>query len=64
MFIKSGQVYFSRESVTLLSDDRIKFNETIITNRWDLVFQLKPQKYDQIFKNKESVVEAGFIGQN
>ncbi len=59
---RGGSVIVNQNE-TVTSDDRIKFNEKIITNGLDIVRQLSPQIYDKKFPNQETVVEAGFIAQ-
>jgi hypothetical protein len=47
-----------------LSDDRIKFNESNITNGLEVIRKLSPEKYIKRFPNQTTgIEEAGFIAQ-
>ena len=58
-----GGVYYGYPG-TALSDDRIKFNETNITNGLEVIRQLSPEKYTKRFPDQSvGIEEAGFIAQ-
>tara|TARA_B110000208_G_scaffold27660_1_gene36213 strand:- start:28527 stop:30542 length:2016 start_codon:yes stop_codon:yes gene_type:complete len=57
-----GQVYYSGSN--LMSDDRVKFNETNITNGLEVIRKLSPEKYTKRLPTETvGVEEAGFIAQ-
>ncbi len=57
-----GQVFYSGSN--LLSDDRVKFNETNITNGLEVIRKLSPEKYTKrLPTEKIGTEEAGFIAQ-
>jgi len=58
-----GTVYYGNPA-TPLSDDRIKFNETNITNGLEVIRQLSPEKYTKRLPDQSvGIEEAGFIAQ-
>ena len=58
-----GTVYYGNPA-TPLSDDRIKFNETNITNGLEIIRQLSPEKYTKRLPDQSvGIEEAGFIAQ-
>jgi hypothetical protein len=60
----NGSGVFYGNPATQLSDDRIKFNETNITNGLEVVRKLSPERYTKRLPTQtEGAVEAGFIAQ-
>ena len=58
-----GAVYYG-SAPTQLSDDRIKFNETNITNGLEVIRKLSPERYTKrLPTEKIGIEEAGFIAQ-
>ena len=58
-----GSVFYGSPS-TQLSDDRIKFNETNITNGLEVVRKLSPERYTKRLPTQTvGAIEAGFIAQ-
>jgi hypothetical protein len=58
-----GSVFYGSPG-TQLSDDRIKFNETNITNGLEVVRKLSPERYTKRLPTQTvGAVEAGFIAQ-
>ena len=60
----NGGYVISTHAVQQSSDDRIKFNETNITNGLEVIRKLSPEKYiKKLPTQQEGVEEAGFIAQ-
>jgi DNA-binding protein YbaB len=60
----SGGIVFYGNTPTALSDDRIKFNETNITNGLEVIRKLSPERYTKRLPNQTTgSEEAGFIAQ-
>ena len=58
-----GAVYYGNPP-SALSDDRIKFNETNITNGLEVIRKLSPERYTKRLPNQTTgTEEAGFIAQ-
>ena len=52
IFDEDDEVYY-QSYINILSDDRIKFNETEISGSLSLINKMKPMKYEKIINQKE-----------
>ena len=61
--LNGGSVYVG-EDILVTSDDRIKFNETNITNGLEVIRKLSPERYTKKLPTQNvGTEEAGFIAQ-